>query len=59
MTKKCSDCYYGDKCPSSSVCEFYTPVGEEAEDLEVEEFIEQQRKEFQEEWDEYIAENEE
>lgn len=54
-----SNCYFGDKCQCNSVCEDYTPLGEESEYFEVEEFIEQQRVGFREEWEEYIANNEE
>ncbi|MBP5462535.1 MAG: hypothetical protein J6Y20_10450 [Lachnospiraceae bacterium] len=56
MSKSCLNCYFGDKCYCEQVCEFYCPIGEEAEDEAVCEFVEQSRAEFYEAWFEYIEE---
>lgn len=55
-TKQCNNCYYHDVCDGSELCDDYYPIGEEAEEADIEELIEKRREEFQEEWNEYISE---
>ena len=55
LSKRCSNCYFGDKCRSSHVCDDYAPI-EEISDLEVEIMVEEGRREFYREWLEYIDE---
>lgn len=43
-------------CDGSELCDDYYPIGEEAEEADIEELIEKRREEFQEEWNEYISE---
>lgn len=56
--KKCSNCYYFDLCGSGSVCDYYYPIGEDAENEAIDELIEKKRYEFYDEWNEYISDDE-
>lgn len=53
MNKQCSDCYFGNKCRSFYACEDYAPINP---DEDADEIIENGRKEFMEEWFQYISE---
>lgn len=53
--KKCSNCYFGDKCRSLHVCDDYSPINELTDD-EVDEIIEARRHEFLDDWNQYIEE---
>lgn len=54
IKKSCKDCYYGEVCYAREVCDDYFPVGEEAEDVVIEETIETGRSDFYSEWFRYI-----
>lgn len=56
--RKCSNCYFGDKCKSKQVCEDYSPIIDAPTDVEIEKMIENGRNAFYEEWNEYISEYE-
>ena len=58
MNKSCLNCLFGDKCMCEKVCEFYCPIGEEAESDAENEMIERSRVEFYEAWFEYLEEYE-
>lgn len=53
MNKQCSDCYFGNKCRNFYACEDYAPINP---DEDTDEIIENGRKEFMEEWFQYISE---
>lgn len=53
--KRCSNCYFGDKCRSPYACDNYSPIHEFTDD-EVDEMIENGRLEFLDEWNQYIEE---
>lgn len=63
MKISCDSCYYSDECDKSDIlgnriyidiCADYAPLGEEAEETLVDMFIEEQRRQFKNEWFEYI-----
>lgn len=56
--RRCSNCYFGDKCRSNQACEDYSPIIDEPTDAEVEKMIEDGRETFYEAWNEYISEYE-
>ena len=58
MDKECRHCLYYDQCGSYEVCEYYTPLGDEYDENNIEDIIEARRMEFREEWFNYIEENE-
>lgn len=51
MNKDCKQCLYFDDCDADRVCEDYTPLGDDVDEL-----IESRRAEFHEEWFQYIEE---
>lgn len=53
--RKCSNCYFGDKCRSSHTCDNYSPIND-LTDREVDEMIDAKRREFMDEWNQYIEE---
>lgn len=53
--KRCSNCYFGDKCRSLYDCDNYSPI-HDLTDEEVDEMIENGRREFLDEWNQYIEE---
>ena len=53
--KKCSNCYFGDKCRISHACDNYSPIND-LTDREVDEMIDAKRLEFMDEWNQYIEE---
>lgn len=55
MNNTCSNCYFGDKCRSLYACEDYSPISEFA-DENVDKIIEDERREFLKEWNQYIEE---
>lgn len=54
--QKCKHCYYGDVCPSVEACDSFVSVTDEADDVEINEIIERNRKDFYTEWNTYIKE---
>lgn len=56
MRKTCKQCCYGDQCASVEVCKYYTPLGDDYDDFDIENIIEAQRIDFRAEWFEYIKE---
>lgn len=52
--RNCNNCLYGDECPSSSVCEYYTPI---EDDGSVDKYIESERQRFHQEWFRYTSED--
>lgn len=56
MIKSCSHCYYRGDCFQRTVCDDYYPIGRIAEDNAMDEYIEEERIKFYEEWFEYINE---
>lgn len=57
MRDRCSNCYFGDKCHKRHGCEYYSPMNELL-DVSTSYLIRTGRKEFMEEWQEYIKEYE-
>lgn len=58
MTKRgCDSCYYYESCDRGSFCGDYINLYDDIDDVYVERFIEQRRKEFCLEWAKYISEN--
>lgn len=53
--KRCSNCYFGDKCRNLYDCDNYSPI-HDLTDEEVDEMIENGRREFLDEWNQYIEE---
>lgn len=53
--KRCSNCYFGDKCESLYVCDDYSPIHDLTDD-EIAEMVEDGRQEFLDAWREYIEE---
>lgn len=53
--KRCSDCYFGDKCKSLNACDDYSPIYELTDD-EIDEMVEEGRQEFLDAWRQYIEE---
>ena len=48
----CSTCYFGGMCSDEDTCDYYTPLG----DGDVDDYIEQRRLEFHDDWTRYISE---
>ena len=57
INQRCKDCYYGNVCPDSVVCDNFIPVTDEAEDIMLGEIIERGREEFHADWNTYISED--
>lgn len=57
MDKNCENCFYYGKCNADEVCEDYTPLGESAEDEDIDKLIEDRRVEFHKKWFQYITQN--
>lgn len=55
--EKCRTCLFGDQCYSNTECEYYSPVDDYDADEELEIYIEKQRQEFHEYWNEIKSEN--
>lgn len=55
--KDCKTCLYDDICKSKTACKHYTPTDDEMSDAELEEYIENARREFHNEWWKYIDED--
>lgn len=55
--RNCTTCLYDDICESKTVCKHYTPANDETDDIELEEYIENNRREFHDEWWRYIDED--
>ena len=53
--EKCKHCYYNCPCAEED-CDDFTPVGEEYEDLAIENKIEEDRREYRRAWIKYISE---
>lgn len=53
--KRCSNCYFGDKCRNSYVCDNYSPIHDLTDD-DIAEMVENGRREFMGEWNQYIEE---
>lgn len=53
MENTCLDCLWHDQCKTDNVCDDFTPVDEEKE---IEDFVEEKRKEFNKEYFEYEKE---
>lgn len=56
MKRRCSNCYYFDKCKGGTLCDDYYPIDEEAEDEMIDELIEDNRRAYRQEWQSYISE---
>lgn len=54
MHKTCEQCYYSDKCASAEICEYYTPLGDDYDDCDIDDSTEARRTEFRDEWFRYI-----
>lgn len=50
----CRNCLFDDICPSVKLCEHYAPI--EDDDVEFRRYDEARRKEFKEDWMEYVSE---
>jgi hypothetical protein len=50
--KSCEGCLFSDQCRSQEDCEFYSPIDE---DDAMNEYIEQGRAEFLDDWLDYIS----
>ena len=57
MKKNCKFCIYNDSCHSESVCDDYSPIHIDIEEIELEALIEKRREEFRKEWFAYIQYN--
>lgn len=55
-SSKCKTCLYEDICESQTVCTHYTPTDDEMTTTELDEYIENDRREFHNEWWKYMAE---
>lgn len=55
--KDCNTCLYADVCKSKTACKHYTPADDEMNDAELEEYIENARREYRKEWWRYIDED--
>ena len=53
--KRCSNCYFGDKCESLYACDGYSPIHDLTDD-EIVEMVEDGRQEFIDAWRKYMAE---
>lgn len=54
MKKACCDCLYSDNCPNKKrACSFYYPIDGEILEKELEDLIEDRRKEFYKQWEVY------
>ena len=53
--KRCSNCYFGDKCESLYACDDYSPIHDLTDD-DIAEMVEDGRQEFLDAWREYIEE---
>lgn len=51
--RKCSNCYFGDKCEGSHACEDYSPIYDVTDD-EIAKIIDNRRREFLSAWMKYI-----
>lgn len=56
--KSCKYCYYNDFCSDDEVCDNYAPIGDAAEDVLIDELIEQRREEFRKDFFRYIEDRE-
>lgn len=52
--KKCSNCFFGDKCRSATVCDNYDPITECAEDERIADVLEEGYIEYCDAWETYI-----
>lgn len=52
MNKKCTNCYFGDKCACESICSDYSPI-EDNSDFDYA-LVEHNRTEFYKDWTGYI-----
>lgn len=57
IVKRCSDCYFGDKCRSCCVCDNYFPIDPERAEDELFDTIEQERLLYLEAWLEYVEDD--
>ncbi len=56
INEKCTACLFNDSCRTYKECNYYIPANDEAEEAEIDEYIEEERRKFREEWHEYINE---
>lgn len=57
MNKRCSNCYFGNICNSRRLCEHYTTISYEVEELELEDLVKESQYQYYEAWLEYIGED--
>lgn len=53
----CSTCLFFETCQNRRGCDGYYPLGDAAEDVALDTYIEERRREFHEEWYSYIRED--
>lgn len=58
MNKRgCSTCLFKDVCDHKEVCKYHTPADDEMIDVELEKYIENTRREYRNDWWQYINED--
>lgn len=53
----CRSCLFYDKCQNRVGCDDYAPVGVDAEEEALDTYIEERRREFNDEWYKYTSED--
>ena len=56
-TRKCKDCYFGEQCPYSHPCDYFTPLEDNPHES-LDKLVESERPAFNDAWRLYIAEYE-
>lgn len=54
MNRNCKNCLHGDVCPANTVCEYFAPL---ADNGNMDEYIENERRQFYKEWFRYTSED--
>lgn len=52
----CDNCVFGDKCHGRKVCKHFSPLDDYTFDYETLKSLSEGKKDFYEEWNEYISE---
>lgn len=52
MYNKCDKCFYKDQCEQEEVCEYYDELS--LDNIDEEEYIEDERASFMEQWFQYV-----
>lgn len=57
INKICNTCLFKDICHIRRGCDNYTPAGDDAEDAQIDTYIEERRIEFADEWRIYTSDD--